>query len=353
MDIEPGSASGISSRSNSPPHREVPRRTRRAVDNPQDNDQPPAPPRLSRARRRSAEDQDLSCSAIMTSKCGRIRGTPPPGHGPKRHPAKAVEVTIELELLRQDRLAQERATAQPTLRRACCLSLVAGLNRLPLQEVGSDAQADARMRRRQGTILIVTIWVVLRTSWPPGPRLAGRCEWRYVLGQRFLPRSKAGRRGAGAIQYVLAHVDSLKGAAPTRCGHALRIGTASARRVLDHPARTSTTRQVRAMAWRTNDEASKVHLNTARYDAVQAASMTAELSACLIDWRTAGAMPTRAGQERVLPDAARPVQLQVRAVGNVEELFLVKGYQGDSLRRGPQSQRILDHRPRTPAATAS
>jgi len=127
----------------------------------------------------------------------------------------------------------------------------------------------------------------------------------------------------GAIQYVLAHVDSLAGNMPdanTPC-EAVALGQGKFWIIKPNPADDHTYNYGIA------DEGAKVNLNTASGDMlVRLARMPGELAASIVDWRDADSTTSSGGAENDYYLAlAEPYQCKNAALESVEELLLIKG----------------------------
>ena len=174
----------------------------------------------------------------------------------------------------------------------------------------------------QGTILIVTIWILLTLAGlvlvlARAMRVEGGCS---ANGAAAL---QADAIEQGAIQYVLAHVDGLAGEAPADADmpcEAVRVGDGAfwvLRPNFDDD---------RACAYGLVDEASKLNLNTASARMLSMLpGVTPELAAAIVDWRDADSAVTPGGAEGeyylLLSD---PYQCKDAPLETVEELLLVK-----------------------------
>jgi hypothetical protein len=186
-------------------------------------------------------------------------------------------------------------------------------------------------RGEQGTILIVTMWILMALTGlvlvlGRAMRVEGGCSANDVA------ELQADAIEQGAIQYVLAHVDSLQGQVPTDTDmpcEAVRVGEGAfwiVRPNFDND---------RAYGYGVVDEASKVNLNASSSDTVMLSKlpgMTVELAASIVDWRDADEVPTQGGAESsyylLLND---PYQCKNSPLETVEELLLVKGVTRDIL----------------------
>ena len=207
-------------------------------------------------------------------------------------------------------------------------------------------------RRARGTVLIVTMWILLVLA---GLVLVlGRAA--RVEGDRSangLAEAQASAVEEGATQYVLARVDGLQGQTPpdadTPC-EAVQVGD-GAFWIL-----RPTSKDDRTYSYGITDEAAKVNLNTATLDMLsKLPGMTPEFAASIVDWRDADSNVTPGGAESeyylLLPD---PYECKNSPLETVEELFLIRGaakdilYGGDTNRNG-----ILDPGEETSFITSS
>jgi len=184
--------------------------------------------------------------------------------------------------------------------------------------------------KRRGTILIVTMWVVLVLAGLVLV-LARAMRAEIVSSGNELSRTQAGLVEQGAIQYVLSCVDSLEGQTPdeaeTPC-EAVRLGQGAF--WIIRPDYEDD----RAYAYGIVDEASKINLNylvdeaskVKRIDTSKLADMTDELAAGITDWCDGDEDITPGGAESeyylLLSD---PYQCKSAPLETVEELLLVKG----------------------------
>ena len=176
---------------------------------------------------------------------------------------------------------------------------------------------------RQGTILIVTMWIVLVLAGLVLV-LARAMRVEAVCSANETSCLQADAVEQGAIQYVLSRVDSLQGELPdeadTPC-QAVRIGAGAFWIVRpdfddDH-----------ACAYGIVDEASKVNVNHASQAMLlKIPDMTDELAACLADWRDGDSdiSPGGAESEYYLL-GSDPYECKNAPLETVEEMFLVKG----------------------------
>ena len=175
---------------------------------------------------------------------------------------------------------------------------------------------------QRGTVLIVTLWVIvvlaaLVVVLARSMRVEGSCSANGVAAMQ------AEAVEQGAIQYVLAHVDALYGAVPTLTdapAEAVQVGTGTF--WILNPNGDGQT-----CSFGIVDEASKLNLNTASPEMLQyLPGMTAELAACVVDWRDADSDATPGGAESeyyLLLD--NPYECKNAPLETVEELLLVKG----------------------------
>ena len=180
----------------------------------------------------------------------------------------------------------------------------------------------SRLRGSRGTVLIVTLWVVIVLA-ALVVVLARSMRVEGASSANGLAAMQADAIEQGAIQYVLARVDGLEGAVPTTTdvpAEAVRVGS-GAFWILNPngDGRTHTFGIV--------DEASKLNLNTATPDVLQKLpGMTAELAAGIVDWRDGDSAVTTGGAESeyyLLLDA--PYECKNAPLETVEEVLLVKG----------------------------
>lgn len=180
----------------------------------------------------------------------------------------------------------------------------------------------APRHRAQGTVLIVTMWILLVLA---GLVLVLARAMR-VEGDRAANELAAAQAGAveqGAIQYVLASVDGLQGEVPldtdTPC-EAVPVGDGTF--WILRPAGEDQ----QTYGYGITDEVSKVNLNTATLEMLsKLPGMTAEFAPSIVDWRDADSNVTTGGAENeyylMLPD---PYECKNGPLETVEELFLVR-----------------------------
>ncbi len=178
-------------------------------------------------------------------------------------------------------------------------------------------------RRDRGTVLIVTMWIVLALAGlvltlAQAVRVEGRCSANGVAA------AQAAAAERGAIQYVMAHVDALSGKVPSEetvpC-EGVRIGE-GAFWIL----RPSSEGDGRTYAFGIRDEASKLNVNTATDGMLSMLpDMTTELAASIIDWRDGDSNVTQGGAESeyyLLQED--PYECKNAPLETVDELLLVK-----------------------------
>jgi type II secretory pathway component PulK len=201
----------------------------------------------------------------------------------------------------------------------------------PSQKHGhAKARGHAARRsrsRRRGTVLIVTMWILLVVA---GLVLVLARAMR-AAGDRSaneLAATQADAVEQGAIQYVLSTVDGLKGQTPsdadTPC-EAIQVGD-GAFWIL-----RATGDDERTYGYGITDEAAKVNLNTASLEMIsKLPGMTAEFAASIVDWRDPDSNVTAGGAENeyylMLPD---PYECKNSPLETVEELFLIRGASKD------------------------
>lgn len=180
-----------------------------------------------------------------------------------------------------------------------------------------------RNANSRGTILIVTMWIVLVLA---GLVLilarAVRVEALCSANQFSALQAEAVEEGA--IQYVRARVDSLQGQVPaeadTPC-EAVPVGQGAFWIIRQNSD------DDRTYAYGIVDEASKVNLNTAALATLtKLPGITDELAASIVDWHDSDEDVTPNGAESQYYLLLRdPYQCKNAPLETVEELFLVKG----------------------------
>ncbi|HOF19371.1 MAG TPA: type II secretion system protein GspK [Phycisphaerae bacterium] len=182
----------------------------------------------------------------------------------------------------------------------------------------------ARRPARRGTILIVTLWIVLVLAGLT-LMLARAMRVEAVCAANELAALQAEAIEQGAVQYVLSRVDSLQGEGPvesdTPC-EVVRVG-AGAFWILRPDYENDA-----ACVYGISDEAAKANLNIAPVEMLaKLPGMTQELAASVVDWRDGDANPTPGGAESeyylLLPE---PYQCKNAPLETVEELLLVKDF---------------------------
>jgi len=184
-------------------------------------------------------------------------------------------------------------------------------------------------RGPKGTILIVTMWIMLALAGLVLV-LARAMRVEAICSANGFSLLQADAVEQGAIQYVLSRVDSLQGEAPaeadTPC-EAVRIGQGAF--WIIRPDYEDDY----AGAYGIVDEAAKVNLNAAPLAMLsKLPGMTDELAASIVDWRDGDGTITPGGAESeyylLLDD---PYQCKNAPLETVGELFLVKGATRDIL----------------------
>ncbi|MFB3894067.1 MAG: hypothetical protein ACE15C_18825 [Phycisphaerae bacterium] len=188
-----------------------------------------------------------------------------------------------------------------------------------------------RPRRDKGTILIVTMWIVLVLVGLVLV-LARSMKTEVVCSANDFSSLQADAVEQGAIQYVLTHVDSANrqaygeavGEMPQDINmpcELVRVG-AGAFWIIRPNFDDST-----QYAFGLTDEASKVNLNTAGLPMLSLLpDMTSELAPCIIDWRSTGSTPSSGGaKSEYYLTLSDPYNCKSAPFETVEELFLVKG----------------------------
>jgi len=209
-----------------------------------------------------------------------------------------------------------RIEQQRTRRRPCFFCRKSAIRN------SQSAIAPPARRRARGTVLIVTMWILLVLA---GLVLVLARAMR-VEGDRAanaLAATQAAAVEQGAIQYVLASVDGLQGEVPldtdTPC-EAVPVGDGAF--WILRPAGEDQ----RMYCYGITDEASKVNLNAATLEMLsKLPGMTAEFAPSIMDWRDADSNVTTGGAENeyylMLPD---PYECKNGPLETVEELFLVR-----------------------------
>ena len=186
------------------------------------------------------------------------------------------------------------------------------------------SSASARTARRQpkGTILIVTIWLMLVLAGLV-LMLASAMQVEGVCSGNKSSSLQADAVEQGAIQYVLARVDSLQGLVPVvedmPC-QAVQVGQGAF--WIIRPDYENDL----ACTYGLVDEAGKLNLNTAPLAVLsKAPGMTAELAACIIDWRDKDSNVTPNGAEsEYYTLLENPHECKNAPLESVEEMLLVK-----------------------------
>jgi len=184
------------------------------------------------------------------------------------------------------------------------------------------SRGPAGRRRGGGTVLIVTIWVLIVLAgmvlvFARAMRVEGDCSANHSAQQQ------AAAVEDGAIQYVLACVDGLDGRTPTEAdmpSQGVRIGAGAF--WIIRPDYEEGREQVYGVV----GEASKLNLNTASEEMLLVLpGMTPELTASIVDWRDRDDELTPGGAEStyylLLDD---PYECKNGRLETVEELLLVK-----------------------------
>jgi type II secretory pathway component PulK len=183
-------------------------------------------------------------------------------------------------------------------------------------------RATGTGRRGGGTVLIVTMWILLVLA---GLVLVVARSMR-ATADCAANESAAVQAAAieqGAIQYVLASVDGLQGQVPVDADvpcEAVQVGN-GAFWILRPAGEDQTT-----YAFGITDEASKVNLNTASLDMLsRLPGMTTELAASIVDWRDTDSDVTSGGAEsEYYLMLADPYECKNGPLETVEELFLIR-----------------------------
>jgi len=191
-----------------------------------------------------------------------------------------------------------------------------------LQQRHGRRRTCLRERGNHGTVLIVTIWIVLVLA---GLVLifarAMRVEAIATANHVSALQADAIARGAG--EYILSRVDEAEGTAPAEADmpcEAVQIGEG-----LFWILRPSL-EDDQTHAFGMVDEASKINLNSASMEMLsKLPGMTSELAAAILDWRDADDQVSPAGAESeyylLLPD---PYHCKNAPFETIEELLLVR-----------------------------
>ncbi len=177
---------------------------------------------------------------------------------------------------------------------------------------------------RDGAVLIVTMWIMIVLAGMV-VALAVNMRVEASASASDAARAQAEAIEAGAIQYVFARVDNLKGKMPletaTFC-QAVRLGDGAFWIIRATPD------DDRSLSYGLVDEASKVDVNSAGAGMLsRLPGMTTELAACALDWRDADDTPSDAGAESDYYKALdEPYRAKNAPFETVEELLLVKGF---------------------------
>jgi DNA uptake protein ComE-like DNA-binding protein len=180
--------------------------------------------------------------------------------------------------------------------------------------------------RAEGTILIVTLWIILALTallltLSRSMRIEAQCS------ANALSAAQAAAVEQGAMQYVLSRVDGLAGDIPdeanTPC-QAVRVGNGAFWILRCDGDGTQYTYGI-------TDEASKLNLNTASlYMLTLLPGMDTDLAPALVDWRSPAATNTPGGAESdyylLLDD---PYYCKNAPLETIEELMLVKDFTPD------------------------
>lgn len=185
------------------------------------------------------------------------------------------------------------------------------------------SHSPVRRRRERGTVLIVSMWVVLVLA---GVVLVFARSMRVegIASANHVASLQADAVARGALQFVLAQVDGSQGAPPSAADvscEAVEVGEG-----LFWILRPNI-EDDRTYSFGIKDEASKINLNSATTQMLlKLPGMTAELAAAIIDWRDADSDVSPGGAESeyylLLAD---PYYCKDAPFEVVEEVLLVKG----------------------------
>ncbi len=184
------------------------------------------------------------------------------------------------------------------------------------------ADARARCARRGGTVLIVTMWILIVLAgmvlvFARTMQIEGACSANHEAQQQATAIED------GAIQYVLACVDGLDGRTPTEAdmpSQGVQVGAGAFWIVRPDYG------DGREQAYGVVGEAAKINLNTATEEMLSVLpGMTLEMTAATVDWRDSDGELTPGGAESeyylLLPE---PYDCKNGPLETVEELLLVK-----------------------------
>ena len=189
--------------------------------------------------------------------------------------------------------------------------------------LGGSGGFDIHDGHAAGTVLIVTMWVMLvlvglALVLARSMRIEGSCSANIAASEQAIAIEQ------GAIQYVLAHLDGLGGRTPSETdmpSEAVQVGNGSF--WILRPDLENDQKYLYGVV----DESSKINLNSASLEMLQKLpDMTDELAASIVDWRDADNETTPQGAESqyylLLSD---PYECKNSPLETVEELLLVKG----------------------------
>jgi type II secretory pathway component PulK len=176
--------------------------------------------------------------------------------------------------------------------------------------------------RRGGTVLIVTMWVVLVLA-SLVLVLARTMQVEAVCSANGLSAAQADAIQQGAVQYVLAHTAGLQGKLPTDIDmpcEAVAVGQGAFWIIKPNYDNE------REFAYGLVDESSKLNLNYSSTNSLmKLPDMTEEFAIAIADWHSPTTDPSPGGAKseyyQLLPD---PYQCKNSPFETVEELFLVK-----------------------------
>ena len=176
--------------------------------------------------------------------------------------------------------------------------------------------------RPRGTVLIATMWIMVVLTGLVLV-LARSMRVEAISSANHASAQQAVMVEQGAIQYMLAGLDGLKGAVPTEAElpcNGIQIGNGAFWVI------RSGSDDDKQYQYGPVDEASKLNLNTATAQMLECLpNMTAEIAASIVDWRDEDSETTDGGAESdYYLLLAEPYECKNAPFETVEELFLVK-----------------------------
>ena len=177
-------------------------------------------------------------------------------------------------------------------------------------------------RRAAGTILIVTLWILVVLAGlvlvlAQTVRVEGLCSANGLAAQR------AAAVEQGAIQYVIAGLDGCMGQPPSETDlvcQGVHVGNGAFWIVRPDPD------EDRQLGYGLTDEGGKINLNSATDEMLsKLPDMTADVAPAIVDWRDADSTLTVGGAEsEYYLLLAEPYECKNAPLETVEELLLVR-----------------------------